>query len=213
MLDVVDRNTSRLKSLIDDLLTLSRIESGFFRMSSAPVDVAELVRGVAATVGPAVAEAGLVLDVDPGAAGVAVIGDGQQLERMLLNVVTNAVKFTQAGGSLRISAREDGDTGECVLVVSDTGIGIPESDQAQLFGRFFRATNATDRAIQGTGLGLTIVRGIAEQHGGSVELRSREGEGTVVTVRLPRRSDSGERGTPVPVPAFASPVPASGTLH
>ncbi len=211
MLDVVDRNTERLKSLIDDLLTLSRIESGAFRMTHRETRVGDLVRGVAATVHPGAAAAGLTLTAEPGPERVVVSGDGQQLERMLLNLLTNAVKFTPEGGSVAVTADVDGD--EVVLVVRDSGIGIPETEQVQLFSRFFRATNATSRAIPGTGLGLAIVRGIAEQHGGAVEMRSREGVGTTVTVRLPVSGrNPGAAGTPRDATAFASVVSSSGTL-
>ncbi len=206
MLAVVDRNTWRLKGLIEDLLTLSRIESGSFRMVSADVDVPDLLRTVTATVTPSAASSGIELECAPGPAGLTVHGDAGQLERMVLNLLTNAVKFTRTGGRVAVAARVEDD--EVVVEVNDTGIGIPQAEQVQLFSRFFRATNAAHHAIQGTGLGLTIVRSIVEHHGGLVTLRSREGVGTTVTVRLPLRS-GGMAGRE---PALAGDVSSSGTL-
>jgi signal transduction histidine kinase len=107
-----------------------------------------------------------------------------------MNLLSNAVKYTPSGGTVRLSAtREDG---EAVLVVSDTGIGIPEKDQKSLFTRFFRATNAVERAYPGSGLGLSISRSIIENHHGKIHLKSAEDAGTTVTVRLPLRGSPPE---------------------
>jgi signal transduction histidine kinase len=109
--------------------------------------------------------------------------DRDQLDRALLNLLTNAVKFTPAGGQVSLTARRSGD--DLVVTVSDTGLGIPVEEQDQLFTRFFRSTVANKMAIQGTGLGLVIVKEIVEQHGGTVTVESSAGLGTTVTVRLP----------------------------
>jgi signal transduction histidine kinase len=93
------------------------------------------------------------------------------------------VKFTDEGGVVKVTINGNGDGLE--LVVKDTGIGVPPEEQGQVFTRFFRASTATKRAIPGTGLGLAISRALVEQHGGTISLSSREGEGTTVTVRLP----------------------------
>ena len=183
MLAVVERNTARLRTLIEDLLTLSRIESGAFRVGTGDVDVAELVDAVVTALAPAAAGGGLVLEAETCGAPVPVAGDAVQLERVLLNLVSNAVKFTPAGGSVRVRAAVVGE--EVVVEVVDTGMGVPQAEQDGLFARFFRASNATAAAIPGTGLGLTIVRSIVEHHGGSLSVVSAEGEGTTVTVRLP----------------------------
>ena len=111
-------------------------------------------------------------------------GDPVQLERMVANLVTNAVKFTPDGGTVRVSLRSDGETSE--LLVEDDGVGITEEDQGKLFTRFFRASTSTERAVQGAGLGLTIVQAIVALHGGKIGVRSAPGQGTRVSVRLPR---------------------------
>lgn len=189
MLDVVTRNTERLRALIEDLLTLSRIESGSLRSASAPVDVAEVLASGAAAVAPQAATGAVHVRVDPPPPGTTVRGDLLQLERVVLNLLTNAVKFTPPGRTVHLGARVDGD--EVVLTCADEGIGIPLTEQEHLFDRFFRASNATARAIPGTGLGLVIVQGIVQQHGGSIALESAEGEGTTMTVRLPLLAGEG----------------------
>ncbi|MEV6630167.1 ATP-binding protein [Actinoplanes sp. NPDC051470] len=156
MLEVISRNTRRLRELIEDMLILSRIESGAFRISKRDAEVA----------GP------LALRADP-----------EQIDRVLINLLTNAVKFTPPEGTVTVRATREDD--EMVLVVADTGMGIPEAEQQALFARFFRATNAIHQAIPGTGLGLAIVRTIIDNHGGSISVTSTERVGTTVTVRLP----------------------------
>ncbi len=189
MLAVVDRNTTRLQGLIEDLLTLSRIESGTFRVSRADVVVTDVLALAVECIRPAADSGGVALHAagvdssDAEAEGVVVHADPVQVERALLNLVSNAVKFTPPGGRVDVSVRAEGDW--VVVEVADTGIGIPAAEQDALFSRFFRASNATALAIPGTGLGLMIVRTVVELHGGELQVRSVEGEGTTVSVRLP----------------------------
>jgi signal transduction histidine kinase len=110
-----------------------------------------------------------------------------QLERMLVHLLTNAVKFTPDGGRVELQLRAVGENTE--IVVSDTGMGIPEEEQSKLFTRFFRASAATEQAIQGTGLGLTIVKAIVAMHGGRISVESAHERGTTVTVTLPHRQE------------------------
>ncbi len=140
--------------------------------------------------------------------------DRIQLERALINLGSNAVKFTPAGGVASITTRAVGRTVE--IVVADTGIGIPEQDQAKLFDRFFRASNANAQAIPGTGLGLAIVRAIVEGHAGTLTFVSVEGEGTSMTITLPlltapsstsRTSNGAGTRSPRPAPGNEQPAP------
>jgi signal transduction histidine kinase len=124
--------------------------------------------------------------------GSAVV-DHTQLERALLNLLTNAVKFTPAGGSVTCEVQRD-EQDNIVFTVSDTGIGIPKNEQDRLFTRFFRSSLATSMAIQGSGLGLVIAKTIVEAHGGTLSVASVEGEGTVVTVSIPAPSEPTRRG-------------------
>jgi two-component system, OmpR family, phosphate regulon sensor histidine kinase PhoR len=183
MLDTIDRSTVRLRNLVEDLFTLAKLESGAFTTVLRPVDLAGIIAGAAAAVRPSVQAGGLTLVLNGTGGGLMVGGDAGQLDRVMLNLLSNAVKFTPPGGRIEVASCADGES--AVIRVTDTGIGIPGSDQKELFNRFFRASNATGRSIPGTGLGLAIVRMIVINHGGDIDLQSLEGAGTTVTVRLP----------------------------
>ncbi|HEU4347968.1 MAG TPA: HAMP domain-containing sensor histidine kinase, partial [Actinoplanes sp.] len=184
MLEVIARNTRRLRELIEDMLILSKIESGEFRITRSEVELTALVENALAAVAPVAAKASVGLHTE--ASGpLRLPADPAQLDRVLMNLLTNAVKFTPAEGTVTVTARRDGD--QVVIAVADTGMGIPEAEQHALFARFFRASNAIHQAIPGTGLGLAIVRTIVDNHGGTIDVRSIEKVGTTVTVRLPAK--------------------------
>jgi two-component system phosphate regulon sensor histidine kinase PhoR len=183
MLETIDRNAVRLRNLIDDLFTLSKIESEALQAVLRPVNLLDVIRDAVRVQQPSAAAGGLTLTVTCPDGSLAVSGDVSQLDRVVANLLSNAAKFTSPGGLIRVTAARDGDT--AVMRVSDTGIGIPEKDKESLFDRFFRATNAVRRSIPGTGLGLSIVSAIVDEHGGDVNIQSTEGVGTTVTVRLP----------------------------
>ena len=197
--EVVERNSRRLLALIEDILTLSRVESGGPRRQAARVDLATLVHDVHRAVLPLLGERQLDVVVEVPEDLGSVLGDSGQLERVLFNLVTNAVKFTPEGGRVAIigSATTEG----ARLSVSDSGMGIPEDEQAQLFTRFFRSAAARENAIQGTGLGLAIVKSIVENHGGSIAVSSAVGVGTTVSVDLPLLAVDSALLTPEPVGA------------
>ena len=192
-LKVVERNAERLRELVGDLLTLSRIGSGSLEMATQRIQVAGLIGAVGAILTPVADAAGLTFEC-AAADDLTVVGDPRQLERVLLNVVGNAIKFTPSGGTVRVSSRSahappHAADGQVVIEVADTGIGIPPADQPRLFQPFQRASNAVASAIQGTGLGLAIARSIVERHGGHVALASTVGKGATLTVVLPRAGD------------------------
>nr|BFE74957.1 hypothetical protein GCM10020092_082580 [Actinoplanes digitatis] len=182
MLEVIGRNTRRLREQIEELLVLSKIESGAFLATRRPVDLAELVEAAVAAVSPAAAKAEVGLHAE--ARGpLRLDADAGQLDRLLMNLLSNAVKFTPAAGTVSLLARRDAD--EMVIAVTDTGMGIPEGEQDALFTRFFRASNAVREAVPGTGLGLAIVGAVVDNHHGRIDVRSAEGAGTTVTIHLP----------------------------
>jgi two-component system phosphate regulon sensor histidine kinase PhoR len=183
MLATMSRSTTSLHNLVDDVFTLAKLESSAFRAEMHPLHVADVVTGAVAAVRPSAAAAKLRLTCPPPATDLVVSGNPGQLERVLINLLSNAVKFTPERGEVAVATAADQDS--AVIQVRDTGIGIPEHDQKELFTRFYRASNAITRRIPGTGLGLTIVRTIVTGHGGDLILESREDEGTTVTVRLP----------------------------
>jgi signal transduction histidine kinase len=182
-LDIIGRNATRLRGLIEDLLVLNKIEISGLQAVSEEVAVRDLLRTVTETMEPVAAGGGVRLICPDVPEELRVKVDRGQVERALINLGSNAVKFTPEGGEVVLSAERSG--ASTVISVHDTGIGIPAADLARLSERFFRAGNATAAAIPGTGLGLAIVRAIVEGHGGELVIASVEGEGTTMQVVLP----------------------------
>jgi signal transduction histidine kinase len=182
-LQSVSRNATRLQELIEDLLTLSAIESGTFTTAMTPANLLDIISAAGEDIQLAASSKGITLTTTCPPDGLVVNGDISQLARVLTNLLSNAVKFTPTGGHVQVTA--EAADGWAVVRVADTGIGIPDADRDELFTRFFRASNATKRAIPGTGLGLAIVQTIIAGHGGDISLQSQEGKGTTVSVRLP----------------------------
>lgn len=185
-LDAIHRlsaNSKRLLSLIDDLLTLSRIQEDGIGFADRLVDLRTIVAAGVAVVAPALEQRDLRLDVDLPDEPLPFLGDRDMLERVVINLVGNAVKFTPEGGRVGVALTTDDDTAD--ITVADTGIGIPLEEQDRLFSRFFRSSLAQQQAIPGSGLGLSIAYAIVEKHGGSMTVESEPGRGTVFHVRLP----------------------------
>lgn len=185
-LDAVRRvaaNSTRLLSLINDLLTLSRVQDGAMGYADRLVDLRAIVSAGTTVVAPTLERRSLELAVDLPEEPVPFLGDRDMLERVVINLVGNAVKFTPEGGrvSVRLRVVEDGS----LIEVSDTGIGIPRQEQERLFSRFFRSSLAQEQAIPGSGLGLSIAHAIVEKHGGTMSVESEQGEGTTFRVLLP----------------------------
>lgn len=181
-LDVIRRSTDRLHGLVEELLLVAQIEARRVELVPVPLDLVELVSKCVEAARPAAAEKRISIEL------VAdhprrVRADARRLAQVVDNLVSNALKFTPEEGSVTLTVNGDGDTVH--LAVADTGIGIPADEQGQVFTRFFRSRSATNGAIPGTGLGLAISRALVEQHGGTIELQSAEGQGTRVTVALP----------------------------
>lgn len=170
----------RLTRLIDQILTLARAEAGQIRLAAAPVDVSALARSVVEQLEPIADVKGVSLQC-AGEDAVTVVGDAGWLQRLLLNLIDNAIKFTAASGRVVVRVAREGD--EARVEVADTGIGLSTADAAQVFERFFRADLA--RSTQGAGLGLSLVQWIARQHHGTVVVESRLGEGATFIARLP----------------------------
>ncbi len=181
-LDVIRRGTERLHSLVEDLLLIAQIEARRVELQLAEVDFVELAEQSIEAVRPAAAEKGVGLEIVTDHPPY-VHGDYNRLTQVLDNLVSNAVKFTNDGGTVTVTVAAQGK--DVRLIVADTGIGVAAEEQGQVFSRFFRASTATRLAIPGTGLGLAISRALVEQHGGTITFRSEEGEGTEVVVVLP----------------------------
>ena len=181
--DVVRRNLGRVLSLIDDLLTLKRLTHADTPVASAVVDLQQVALDAAAAVRPRALEGGVTLTVVPSGGPLLMSGDRDELDRVALNLVGNAVKYSRRGDTVTVSTER---TDRFVrLVCSDNGIGISKRDQEELFTEFYRSTNPEALVLPGTGLGLSIVRRIVQRHGGSIRLESDLGVGSTFTVRLP----------------------------
>ncbi len=182
-LTVIERNARRQLRLVGDLLLSAQVDAGRFSIAPQRVDVAEVVQASVAAAGP-VADAAKV-ELVPTMTPTVVDADPVRLAQAVDNLLSNAIKFTPAGGSVRLDVGPDeGGTG-AVLVVADSGIGIPPDELSHLTTRFFRASTATRRAIPGVGLGLSITKAVVDAHGGELEIASTLGEGTTFTLRLP----------------------------
>ncbi|MDP2772330.1 MAG: GAF domain-containing sensor histidine kinase [Nocardioides sp.] len=181
---VIFRNLERVMTLIDDLLTLKKLtDTNSPAPTSTVVDLHQAALDAVAAFRPRADEQGVDLTVVPHGGPLLISGDKDELERVALNLVGNAVKYTPAGGKVTVSTER---TERFVrLVVKDTGLGISKGDQEELFTEFFRTTNPHALALPGTGLGLSIVRRILQRHGGSIRLESDIGEGSTFTARLP----------------------------
>jgi signal transduction histidine kinase len=190
-LRIVQRNANRLTVLVDQLLFLARADSQPLELDLRSVDLGGILQEAAETARPAASakNIALIVEADPPQRALA---DRLQLLRIVDNLVTNAVKFTPHGGTVRLAARSEGRT--AILEVTDTGHGIPAAEQPDLFSRFSRGTNAIEEAIPGSGLGLAISKVIAEAHGTNIQLESTPGTGS--TFHLALRSPSHESTPP-----------------
>jgi two-component system phosphate regulon sensor histidine kinase PhoR len=196
----------RLQELLDDLLTLSRLESVEVPLEARPVDLARLADQCLETISPYARERGVALVRAPSAGGLPpVTGDRGALERLLLNLLENAVKYNREGGEVRLrvglESGGDGGGGERLVVeVADTGIGIPQAALPRIFERFYRVDKGRARGEGGTGLGLAIVKHVAQAHGGRVEVDSRHRHGSTFRVFLPPAAVARDAAVTAPAP-------------
>ena len=183
LLATMHSNGMRLLKLINDLLDLVRLESGRMEVKQDSLEVSEFVRGLASAARQVADDKKVRLEtvVDPNLG--AVMGDRDKLEKIVLNLVFNALKFTPSGGRVELRAEKQGE--QFVLIVADTGMGISEKNLPFVFDRFWQADGSSKRKYQGVGIGLSLVKELVEIQGGSVEVQSQENKGTTFTVRLP----------------------------
>ncbi|MGH2517211.1 MAG: sensor histidine kinase, partial [Ktedonobacterales bacterium] len=182
-LETIDQATTRLVELTDDLLDVARIQAGRIELRIEPHDVVALCRRVAHRLA-ITSEQHTVTVSTPNDYVVACL-DVRRIEQVVSNLLNNAIKYSPNGGPVSIVVREDGAAGRAVITVKDSGIGIPESEQGRLFGRFARADNAREQGIKGTGLGLYLCRELVELHGGRIWFESQLGAGSTFSFTLP----------------------------
>ena len=176
------RNAERLLNQIDSLLEFSKIEAGKMEVHVEPVNVNEVIQAAISTIEPSLngSSVRIIREIDPGIA--ALNTDREKLRQIVLNLLDNAVKFTERG-EIKISASQQ--NGSFKLAVSDTGIGIPKEDLNKIFEEFHRGDSSSTKNYRGTGLGLAIVKQFVNLLGGEVAVESEVGKGSVFTVTLP----------------------------
>lgn len=180
-LEMIERHSADLQKLIEDLLDLARLESGSRRLEKEPAEVAPLFEDLKRTFGARAASKKIDLTFQSDAGTVRC--SRESVRRALSNLIENAIKYTDAGGRVRVEARTEGE--EAVFKVEDSGAGIPLEDQARIFERFYRSEKSRTRDAGGSGLGLSIVKHIAETHGGRVDVQSEPSKGSTFTFRIP----------------------------
>ncbi|MER7620951.1 SpoIIE family protein phosphatase [Streptomyces sp. NPDC126503] len=205
-LEVIHRNGLRLGRLVNSLLDFSRIEAGRMQATYEPVDLAVVTAELASVFRSAVDKAGLRFDVDCAALPEPVYVDRSMWEKVILNLLSNALKFT-FDGWIRVAVRAEG--AQAVVRVEDTGIGVAAEEMPRLFERFHRIENARSRSNEGSGIGLALVKELVGLHGGDITARSTEGEGTCFTVRLPFGSAHLPAGALAPAASSATTVSTS----
>jgi cell cycle sensor histidine kinase DivJ len=206
-LQIIREAGDHMLQVVDTLQDTARIEAGRFDFAPAPFDAGALAHGCCDLMSLEAKRAGLTLarEVDPGLPEI--VADRRACKQMLLNLMSNAIKFTPRGGCVTVTLRRDRD--RMVFSVADTGIGIARDALPRLGNPFFRASSAQARRHHGTGLGLTVVRGLVGLHRGSVTIDSAQGEGTSVIVSLPIDCGTGaaQTGAPARIHTIARPRP------
>lgn len=186
-LQIIYDESQRLDRLISDLLHLSKIEKQEMPLDLETVDMTDLVHEVAKTLQNSVENKKTHLTLPEASREIYLQGDQDRIRQIILNLLGNAINYTADGGNVDISLKENINTVR--LIVQDDGIGIPEESLPRIFERFYRVDKARARHSGGTGLGLAIVKHLIESHHGEIEIESREGEGTKITVILPKNQD------------------------
>lgn len=186
-LDIIINETDRMTHIVQDLLTLSRLDAGNTEMNCTRFEFGEAISSVVRANALEAKRRGHELKLEPAQPLPLIYGDRQRLEQVMMNILGNAIKYTPDGGHILVTA---GTVGEHVwMEVSDDGIGIPEKDREHIFDRFYRVDKARSRESGGTGLGLSIAKEIVERHHGTIRLARHEGPGTTVRLTLPIRQE------------------------
>ena len=200
-LNTVQNNVDRLLSLVNDLLDISRIESGKIELQLTSLNLKPIVENVASSMLPLIEAKQQKLTLDLPNELPLVMGDANRLTQIVSNLLSNAYKYTLAGGEITIRVYSEGE--QIWVAVSDTGIGLSPEDQAKLFSRFFRARNETTQEVGGTGLGLVITKSLVELHGGEITLSSVAGKGSTFSFSLrvaPQQNQEELAPVPPPIP-------------
>lgn len=180
-LEKANRHTLNLNNLLNDLIDISRIESGEMRMSFRYFNINESLKSVLQEFRPMAEEKKISLVYHPNKENMQLWGDKQRLRLVFINLLTNAIKYTEEG-TIEVFVEDEPKYGK--IIIKDTGIGIPAEDLDRIFERFYRVDKGRSRSVGGTGLGLAIVKHIVEAHGSKIEVKSEQGKGTEFSFKL-----------------------------
>jgi cell cycle sensor histidine kinase DivJ len=206
---LINDSGRHLLSVVNGILDMSKIESGHFEIAPEPFAPRQVVEECCGLLGYKAAEMGIDLVVDLPESLPDMIADKRSLHQVMLNLLSNAIKFTKHGGKITVRARSE--AANLVVIVEDTGVGIGTEDLPRVGDPFFQARSSYDRRHDGTGLGLSIVKGLLGLHGGRIDIASRLGEGTRVTVYLPLDCEAARKGAD-PASIVREPVPVQENL-
>jgi signal transduction histidine kinase len=184
--EVIERQVEQMTRLVDDLLDLSRVTRNQIILRRAPVELATIIRSAVETSTPAIDLAGHRLNVEVPPSAVILDVDQMRISQVLANLLNNAAKYTNRGGTITVRAGMHGD--HVVIDVEDTGVGIPQELLPRVFDMFTQVDRSLERTQTGLGIGLTLSKRLMEMHGGTIVVRSEPGKGSTFTVRLPRRT-------------------------
>ncbi|MFQ5810610.1 MAG: sensor histidine kinase, partial [Armatimonadota bacterium] len=185
-IEAVDRNSAKLRSLIETILDLSRIEGGVFQILLEPTDLVSIAKAAGAAAEERAREDGVDVVVCPQAETPTVESDPRRVRQVLEELLSNAIQHTPSGGQVRVAVSANGEHG-AVVTVSDDGVGIPREHLDRIFDKFHRLNGVAEQDGNGVGLGLSIAKAIVERLGGAIAVESSLGHGTTFTVSLPAR--------------------------
>lgn len=198
-LEIINRQSNRLVNLVNDFLDITRIESGRQVVTKGPVDLDKLIQNAVADLKPLADEKGITLQYEQQATPVPeVYGDRNLVEQVLINLISNAIKYSPKGAWAKVSVAEH--NGQMAISVQDNGLGIPKESVSRLFEKFYRVRNDDRKDIIGTGLGLSLAKQIIELHGGTITVESEHGNGSKFTFTIPIHLEGMEPTTTTPHP-------------
>ena len=184
---VINRHADRLTKIVEDLLTLSKIESKEFSLKPERLSISELIDGTLDVIKEEADKKGVSISWSESTPSLFIFGDRKGLEQVLINLLDNAIKYGREGGNIKISVNENPNA-EIQVSVEDDGIGIPKEDLPRIFERFYRVDKGRSKELGGTGLGLSIVKHIVQAHGGKVWAESQIGKGSTFYFTLPKQA-------------------------
>ena len=184
---VINRHADRLTKIVEDLLTLSKIESKEFSLKPEHLSLSDLINGTLDVIKEEADKKGVSISMSESTPSLFIFGDRKGLEQVLVNLLDNAIKYGREGGNIKISVSENTNA-EIQVSVQDDGMGIPKEDLPRIFERFYRVDKGRSKELGGTGLGLSIVKHIVQAHGGKVWAESQIGKGSTFYFTLPKQA-------------------------